>query len=155
MLTVPLNPLSEERLMVLVAEPRRRNRERSGAGTDSNRCPGATRATVCVEPAALSEMVKVPLAEPAAVGINVTEIVQEAPPATLLPQVFDCRNPVLAVMDVMASAACPESVRVMLCEALVLPTACAANVRLVAERVATGPAGAVPARLVVVDTLAA
>jgi hypothetical protein len=50
--------------------------------------PVPLRATLCGEPVALSVMVSVPVRVPVVVGVKVTEIVQLAPAATLVPQVL-------------------------------------------------------------------
>ena len=50
--------------------------------------PVPLRETDCGEPAALSIAIRVPRLVPTALGVNVTEIVQWAPAATLEPQVF-------------------------------------------------------------------
>ena len=50
--------------------------------------PPPLRATDWGEPLALSVMLNAPVRFPDAVGVNVTEIVQFAPVATLVPQVF-------------------------------------------------------------------
>ena len=50
--------------------------------------PVPERLTVWGLPAALSEMLRVPLRVPVAVGVKVTLIVQLAPAATLVPQLF-------------------------------------------------------------------
>lgn len=50
--------------------------------------PVPLRATLCGEPVALSVMVRLPFRVPVAVGVKVTEIVQLAPAATLVPQVL-------------------------------------------------------------------
>jgi hypothetical protein len=50
--------------------------------------PVPLRLTVCGLPAALSVMLSVPFWTPVAVGVNVTLMVQLAPAATELPQLF-------------------------------------------------------------------
>jgi hypothetical protein len=50
--------------------------------------PVPERLTVCGLPVALSEMVRLPLRVPVAVGVNITLIVQFAPAVTLVPQLF-------------------------------------------------------------------
>jgi hypothetical protein len=85
--------------------------------------PVPDKVTVCGLPLALSVMVRVPLAVPAAVGVNVTLIVQFAPAPMLVPHVFVWEKPLLATMLVKVSEAVPESVTVTVCAALVAPTA--------------------------------
>ena len=69
--------------------------------------------TVCGEPVALSVIVSVPVRLPAAVGVKVMEMVQPAFAATLVPQLFVWPKSPDAAIDVMASAAVPELVSVM------------------------------------------
>ena len=65
---------------------------------------------------------------PVAVGLKVTLIVQFAPAATLVPQVFVCEKsplfvPAIAMPEPLkVSVALPVFVSVMFCEALVVPT---------------------------------
>jgi hypothetical protein len=70
----------------------------------------------------LTEAVRVP----EAVGAKVTEIVQLAPCASELPQVFVCeKSPALApvmLIPVMVKLALPVLVIVMVCAELVVPT---------------------------------
>jgi hypothetical protein len=80
-------------------------------------------------------IVSVPVRLPAAVGVKVTEIVQPAPAATVVPQVFVSAKSPEAVIDVMDSPAVPELVSVTVCASLVVPSVWAAKVRLVVERV--------------------
>jgi ABC-type sulfate transport system permease component len=61
---------------------------------------------------ALSVIVKVPLLEPAAVGVKVTLMVQEALGARLEPQGLVWEKSPLAVMLVIVRAALPVLVRV-------------------------------------------
>jgi hypothetical protein len=56
----------------------------TGAGVT----PVPTNVTVCGEPNALSENVNHTLSSPISAGLNTTVTVQEAPAATLVPQVF-------------------------------------------------------------------
>jgi hypothetical protein len=58
--------------------------------------PVPVKLTVCGLPAALSEMLRVPLRVPVAVGVKVTVIVQSAPAATELPQLLvSAKSPAL------------------------------------------------------------
>jgi hypothetical protein len=68
--------------------------------------------TIWGELGALSVMVTVPVRLPAAVGVNVTEMVQFAPAATLVPQVWVCaKSPDIAI-EVTVKAVVPEFVSV-------------------------------------------
>jgi hypothetical protein len=98
------------------------------------------------EPEALSVTVTVPVRFPPVVGVKVTEIVQLAPAATLLPHVFVSAKFAEAVIEVIESGATPEFVNVIVCAALIEPSVSAAKVRLVGES-ATAGAAAVPVPL--------
>jgi hypothetical protein len=74
--------------------------------------PIPLRETVCGLPAALSVTESVPLALPAALGVNVTLIVQELVAASVAPQLFIWAKPALAEIPEIVSAAIPLSVRV-------------------------------------------
>lgn len=86
--------------------------------------PVPVRLTVWGLPAALSVTLRVPLAVPLAVGVKLTLIVQLAPAATLVPQVFVWANPDPAVTLtlVMVRVVAPELTRVAVWGALVVPT---------------------------------
>lgn len=93
-------------------------------------------------PLALSRMLTSALREPTAAGVNVTLIVQLAPAATLLPQLFVWAKspgyvPVRLTL-VMLKVAVPVLVSVTVCDALVVPKFCGLNVRLVDERLTAG-----------------
>jgi len=75
-------------------------------------CPVPVRVTVFGLPDALSVIVTVPLWEPVEVGLNVTLIVQLAPPATEVPQVLVCAYCDEVVIRVMLSATVPALVKV-------------------------------------------
>jgi len=115
--------------------------------------PVPVRLTVCGLPATLSEMLTDAVRVPAAVGLNVTLIVQLPPPATELPQVFvSAKSAVLVpvmLMLVMLKLVFPVLLRVTLCAVLVVPTFWLLNVRLVTERLAVADAVPVPVRLTV------
>jgi hypothetical protein len=86
------------------------------------------RLTVWGLPLALSLMLREALRVPAAVGVNVTLIVQLAPAATPLPQVFVCKKsegsvPLKPTLGAL-SAAFPVLLRVTFCAALEVPTYC-------------------------------
>ena len=97
------------------------------AGTVKVVAPVPVRLIVCGLPAALSVIAREAVREPVAEGVKVTLIVQLAPAATLVPQVFVCaKSPLLVpvtAMLVMLSAAVPLFVSVTVCAALVVPTA--------------------------------
>src|SRR5262245_21022195 len=101
--------------------------------------------TVCGLPAALDEMLTVAVRAPAAVGVNVTEIVQLAPAASvagLSGQLLSwAKSPALAPASPMleiTSGARPEFVNVTLCAALVVPTSWLPKPRLVGDRLTAG-----------------
>ncbi len=72
--------------------------------------PVPLRATLCGEPVALSVIVRLPFRVPVAVGVKVTEIVQLAPAAKLVPHVLVCAKSPDAAIDVIVRAAVPELV---------------------------------------------
>jgi hypothetical protein len=95
------------------------------------RLAGATavpvRAMFCV--CALSTRVRVPVRLPAAVGVNVTLIVQALCAASEAPQLLDAANSMLEeVRLAIESATSPELVSVIGCEELVVFTCCAVKV---------------------------
>jgi hypothetical protein len=100
--------------------------------------PVPVRLTVCGLPAALSEMLTAAVRVPAAVGVNVTLIVQLPLAATELPQVFvSAKSPALVpvmLMLVMLKLALPVLLRVTFCAALVTPTFSLAKVRPEGDR---------------------
>jgi hypothetical protein len=82
------------------------------------------------------------LREPAAVGVNVTLIVQLAPAATLLAQLFVWAKspgfvPPRAMFDMLREAL-PMFESVTLCAVLVVPVSCWLNVRLAVEKLTMG-----------------
>ena len=96
----------------------------------------------------MSVTVRVPVRVPLAAGSKVTLMLQEAPAATLEPQVLVWEKSPLTAMLVMVRAEVPVLVRVTLCGLLLVPTAWEANVKEVGERLTTGPPP-VPVRLTV------
>jgi hypothetical protein len=92
--------------------------------------PVPVRPTVCGLPAALSVRVTAALPVPVAVGVNVTLMLQFAPAATLVPQLFDwLKSPLLAPVTAMlliVKVALPVFVSVTLCALLLVPTSCEA-----------------------------
>ena len=88
-----------------------------------NHCPVPLREMLCGEPLALSVMVTAALSAPVVVGVKWPWMVQLAPPATLVPQLFANTNeeasvPVTAML-VMSKGAVPVLVSVTDCDALV------------------------------------
>ena len=76
--------------------------------------PVPMRLTVWVAGLALSVTVRVPLLVPAAVGLKVTLMVQEAPAATVEPQVLVWEKSPLVLIPETVSVALPMLVRVTL-----------------------------------------
>jgi hypothetical protein len=74
--------------------------------------PSPDRVTACGLPGALSEIVIAPARAPVAVGVKVTEIVQEELAGTPLAQVSVSAKSPLALMPVKVSAALPVFVTV-------------------------------------------
>jgi hypothetical protein len=61
--------------------------------------------TVCGDPLALSVTVRFPVLLPEAVGLNVTDMVQLAPAATLVPQVFvSAKSPEIVIEEILRAA---------------------------------------------------
>jgi hypothetical protein len=111
--------------------------------------PVPLKAMVCGELMASSVMVMAAVSAPVVVGAKCPWMVQFAPPAKLVPQLFpktneDALAPVNAML-VMDTAAVPVLVMVMDCDALVVPTFTEPNERLAADSV-TGPGNPVPLR---------
>ena len=113
--------------------------------------PVPARDAVCVEPEtfpALSVTVRVAVRLPAALGVNVTAIVQLPPAATLLAQVFVSAKSLelapLMVMLAMVRAAVPELMTVTVWAALVALRFVLPKVTVVGERAAAGTPAPVP-----------
>jgi len=103
---------------------------------------------LCGEPLALSVMVMAAVSAPVAAGVKWPWMVQFAPPATLVPQLFENTNeeasaPVTAML-VMARGPVPVLVSVTDCDALVTPTRSPAKIRLLADRDTAGGVRPVP-----------
>ena len=77
--------------------------------------------TVCGLPFGLSEMLRVPVFIPAAVGLKVTKIVQSAPAFKLVAQVLVWVKSPLVVMVEIVSGALPVFVSVMVWALLLVP----------------------------------
>ena len=103
---------------------------------------------VWVEGLALSVTVMMPVREPVAMGTKATLIVQDAFAARLVPQVLVSEKSPPAAMLEIARVALPGLLSVTLCGLLLVPNACEANVKEVAESLAAG-ALPVPERLTV------
>jgi hypothetical protein len=82
--------------------------------------------------------------------VNVTLIVQPAPAATVVPQLFVCAKSPVVVMLVIVNVAVPVFVSITFCAGLVVPTNCVAKVRLVGFKVTAGedPPSPTPVRVV-------
>jgi hypothetical protein len=105
--------------------------------------------TTCGLPAALSLMVMEPVRLPAAVGVNVTLMVQLAPTAKLAPQVLSCAKSPVATMLVIIKAAEPVLLNVTACGALVVPKGWLEKVRLMTDKLTTGAGRPSPASTIV------
>jgi hypothetical protein len=100
------------------------------------------------ESPALSVTVIAALNTPSAVGVKCPCMVQLAPAARLVPQLFKKKNeeafaPVTVMLD-MASVTPPVLVMVTCCDALVVPSAWFENERLEFEKVTVGGVPPVP-----------
>ncbi len=83
-------------------------------------------------------MVKEPVLAPVTVGLKVIRIMQEAPTATLAPQLLVWEKSPLVLILVMLRVAFPEFLSVTLL-ALLEASGCEAKVKEVGESVTTGP----------------
>lgn len=114
--------------------------------------PEPESATLCGLPVAESAKLSVALRVPAAVGLKTTDAVQFAEAARLAPHVFAemlksvAFVPEIATLLIVIEELCPFD-SFAACAALVLPTAVAANVRLVG--LAVTPPGANPVSVTV------
>jgi hypothetical protein len=107
-------------------------------GVTETLVPVPDKLTVCGLPLALSVMVRVPEAAPAAVGVNVTLIAHEVPAAMPVPQVLVWpKTALLTVMLVKVKVAVPVLLTVTGWAALAIPTPLE-KVRLLTERLAAG-----------------
>ena len=89
-------------------------------------------------PLALSVILKMPDCMPAAPGLKVTLIVQLAPEATLLPQVFVWLNGPVTEILLMSKIPRPVLVSLTGCAGLLVNTTWSGKVRLVGESVTAG-----------------
>lgn len=114
--------------------------------------------TACGDPAALSAMLTAAVSAPTAAGLNVTVMTHVPFTARFVVQVLVCVKELAPLIDMAGllhvSAAVPELVTVIFCEAAVKPSAVLANVRLAADRLTAGAARApVPEMLTVCGEL--
>jgi hypothetical protein len=100
---------------------------------------------------ALLVTVTEPVRAPAAVGVKVTLIVQLAPTARVVPQLFVCAKSPLAVMELIVAELVPLFDSVVDWAAVVEPTTVDANARLAGLALSAGP-GAVPVPLSATET---
>ena len=100
-------------------------------------------------------MVSKPVLLPAAVGANVTLMAQFAPAANPAPQVLSSAKSPVTVIPAMVNAAVPVLVIVIVCGALVDPSAWLLKVKLVDDRLTTGAAAPMPERVTVCGLFAA
>jgi hypothetical protein len=94
--------------------------------------------TFWVPEPALSVTVSAPVREPWAVGLNVTDIVQEAPAPSDAPQLLVLWKSPLAEVELIERVAFPLFVSVTALALLVLPTGSPLKLRLVGLRAAPG-----------------
>jgi hypothetical protein len=117
--------------------------------------PVPLRLTDCGDPAALSVTVNDAVSAPVFVGLNLTEIVQLAPAATVAPQVVvsekeDAFVPlILMPPDLISKVALPVFLSVTTLAAVVVPTFVVANFREVGVSETTGAPVPVPLRATV------
>ena len=119
---------------------------KSSEGTTEMVCPGAVVVPVparlrdCALPPLLSITLMAAMRVPTAEGVKVTRIVQLAPAAIELPQLFVCAKLLAfapeSVRLVMPNAALPGLFKTIICAGLAIPTGRLPNPRLVAERLA-------------------
>jgi len=100
-------------------------------------------------------MVSKPVLLPVAVGVKVTLMAQLAPGANPAPQVLSCAKSPVTVIPAIVKAAVPVLLIVIVCGALVDPSAWLVNVKLVDDRLTTGAAAPVPERVTVCGLFAA
>jgi hypothetical protein len=100
-------------------------------------------------------MVNKPVLLPVAVGVNVTLMAQLAAGANPDPQVLSSAKSPVTVMLEIVKAAVPVLVIVIVCGALVDPSAWLVKVKLVADRLTTGAAAPTPERVTVCGLFAA
>jgi len=117
--------------------------------------PPPPKFTTCGLLAALSVMVSTPVLLPATVGVKVTLMAQLAAGAKPVPQVLSCAKSPVTVIPAIVKAAVPVLVIVIVCGALVDPSAWLVKVKLVDDRLTTGAAKPMPERVTVCGLFAA
>ena len=121
------------------------NLEKNAPADSVSYFPVPVKPTVCGLPAALSAMLISAVRVPVAAGVNFTVKVQLLAAASGAPQWLVRPNSLALApptcMESRVKVPVPVFVSVTVCPALVVPTFCAANVRLAGE---SGTAGAVP-----------
>jgi len=100
-------------------------------------------------------MVSTPVLLPATVGVKVTLMAQLAAGAKPVPQVLSCAKSPVTVIPAIVKAAVPVLVIVIVCGALVDPSAWLVKVKLVDDRLTTGAAKPMPERVTVCGLFAA
>jgi hypothetical protein len=117
--------------------------------TTGARMPVPVKGMAWLPPAALSATVTAPALGPAAVGVNVTLIVQLLPLATLLPQLFVSPKSPLALIPLIDSGALPVLLKTTLCGALGVLTIWLVKVKLAGVNSTTGVGSPLPANGIV------
>jgi hypothetical protein len=110
--------------------------------------PVPLRVTECGLPLALSVIVTAPFALPALCGVNVTLMVQLAPPESDAGQLLVCAKGWLAAMLLMLRLPPPELVKVTVCGALVVAMVWPENVRLAADKETAARVTPVPFKVI-------
>ena len=116
--------------------------------------PVPVRLTACGDPAALSATFKEAVNDPVVVGLKLTEMVQLAPTATVLPQVVvlvndDAFAPLIVIPpELIVSGAPPVFFNVTTFAALVVPTVVLVNVIALGVNETAG-GGTLPVRVTV------
>jgi hypothetical protein len=98
-------------------------------------------ATVCGLPEAVSITASAPVLAPAAVGANVTLIVQPAPAGRELPQLLVWLKSPVAAIPAMLNGACPVLSKVTVWGGLGVPTSVVPKKRLAGDRLTAGTGG--------------
>ena len=137
--TVPEKPLTPEIWRVSVAVPPGEEIVRdAAAGVTASPSPVPPRETVWGELPALSVSVRVPVAAPVVVGVNVMEMMQFAPTARDEPQLLVWANGPEMLVAEMVSGSCPVLVRMTIWAALVAPMAWAGKLSVPGAKTASG-----------------
>ena len=99
--------------------------------------PVPDKVTTCVPAGSVSVKTRVPVRFPLTVGLKNTAIAQFAPAARLAGQALPCTKSPLVPISEMNNGVVPVFVSVTVCCGLVVATCCVANVKLVADKLAT------------------